>query len=357
MNVFQQVRDIESETDAQAEVRVRAARDTLMREMSRPRRKRSRARVWGGITLGGAATATAAIVAATVVGTTAVAPIAPDPAVAQVVNQVADLTLTAADAELQPGQYLRITKYNTFLAYWDADAANGFNMGSPENGEGAVLSETKVVMYVPADRSDDWIIDGTSPTEVKAVYGDPAAGQNYELSAGARDVQGLQAWPAGVRAGNDSWDQRFLALADTLPRDPEELLTWFRNDMEDMGDDEGESWSIFNIVVNALNLNALPADLRAALLRMLAYIPYLTVGPTVDNTVTIEWRSEQQPGMPDPSGFGPLHVQSLVLDTSTGHILGYTDSYPERLATVAPADIPHYAVRYEVDIVDEAPAP
>src|SRR5699024_10012855 len=125
-----------------------------------------------------------AAVTAIVVGSVLAPPVTPETtaAAATVQHEAADATRYAAASDPVPGQYLRIEEVTEQLV---TDAGNG--VPRDPSADAGFVERTTTVYYVPADRSDDWIVDETAPREVVQLIGD-----------------GAEAFLASVRAGGET---------------------------------------------------------------------------------------------------------------------------------------------------------
>lgn len=367
MDVLELVREIENTPDDGAADRIAESRRTLVAAMAGRPTAPHRTWVWGG------ALGTAAAVAAvtTIVVANTVSPVIPESASAAAVAVLKDAAgnvMAGDDPVVAPGQYLRIRETYELLSLWDADAdpatsdeyVAGFNMSSFDNAEGAIRAQGVRDLYVPSDRSGDWILDDRQTNEVLDVYGDPAALPAYQRMVEhypERDADpgGIEALPGGLQSGDpdttddDEFYAWFHEQYDEMPRDPGQLLSWYRQHLSTSDDDS----YIFSTIGRVLSSDLMPADLRAASLQVLALLGGVDVAQTRGDVTTLELRTEIGPG----SDLGDEFVQQADIDTSTGRITGYRESYPNRPASVVPADVPWAAWSIEVGVVDVAPQP
>lgn len=169
MDVLELVREINTNDAPVGEEQINIARQALLRRIVRDERAVSRnRRRWAGasVAIGG--------VAITVIAVSVLVPARVDPAAAAVLENAADVTINAVDTQLAPGQYLRIQTDDATLWKWDADISDPesrFNNAYRGDAEaGLVVRETRV-LYVPADRSGDWIWDWSGDEEVIETFG------------------------------------------------------------------------------------------------------------------------------------------------------------------------------------------
>jgi len=367
MELLTLVRDIDNAPDNTAPERIARSRAQVLEALAERPRRRARW-VWGGSAVAGSLAA-AGIVTAIVVGTI-VAPVATQPASAaavQVLGDAAKVVIAGVDPVVGPGQYLRIRETYELVSLWDidensdlSDPLTGFNTPTFTTSEGAVHARGSRDLYVPSDRSNDWILDDRTTNEVLAVYGDDRTLPAYERMVAAHpqrdaDPGGLDALPGGMQEWDpdfDDDDQYWDPLResyDEMPRDPQDLLGWYRENLTTSSDD----WYLFQAIGRFLSTDVMPADLRAASLRVLGLLGGVDVARTVDGVTTLE-----MPAQLDEGGeFGDLLVSELDIDTSTGRIVGSREVYPHRGTDLLPAGIPWVSWHVEVAVVDEAPAP
>lgn len=370
MDVSELVREIESAPDESAPERIRRSRARLVSAIADQRATRVRRRwVWGGSAVVG--TVSAAAVVATIVIAGAVAPVAPPPASAAavaVLDGAADLVIDAVDPVLAPGQYLRVRETYEVVSLWDADAdpassdstVAGFNTSELPTSEAAVHARGVRDLYVPGDRADDWILDDRFVNEVLDVFGDPAALAAYEglvqeLPERDADPGGIERLPGGLQmwdpddTNDDAYYDPFRESYEEMPRDPAQLLGWYREHLSTSDDDS----YLFSAIGRYLSTDLMPADLRAASLRVLGLLSGVDVERTEGVVTTLALRTDLGEG----SGFGDQLLSAIDIDTSTGRIVGIRESYPHRSTALLPAGLPWASWVIEVSVVDEAPQP
>jgi hypothetical protein len=368
MDVLELVREIENAPDDAAATRIAASRLTLLAATAeRPRRRVRRGWMWGGA-LG---TASAAAVVTTLVIAGTVAPVVSESASAAavaVLNDAAGKVMAGEDPAVGPGQYLRIRETYELVSLWDADAdaatsdeyVAGFNTSTFENAEGAVRTRGVRDLYVPGDRSGDWILDDRVPNEVLDVYGDQAAGPAYDRMADAypnrdADPDGIERLPAGLQSwdpeetSDDRFFDPFREFYDEMPREPAQLLAWYRQHLTTSEDGS----YLFSYITRALGTDLMPVDLRVATLHVLGLLGGVDVAGRSGAVTTLELRTRLGEG----SDLGEELVQQVDIDTASGRIVGYRDSYPtDRSTRALPADVPWSTWSIEVSVVDETPS-
>lgn len=357
MDVLERVRDI-SINDA-APVRdshINTARQALLREIAQEGRASShRRRRWIG------ATALAGGVAATVVVINVVAPASIDPAAAAVLQNAADVTINAVDTTLAPGQYLRIQTEGDTLWKWDVDMGSEswqrFNNGNRADAEAGIVVQTTDVLYVPADRSSDWIWDGSAPPAVVKTYGSRAdeAVADWKVNDKASDSgywPDIQVLPGGETRAADGDPHEYLLdsyrrLYPDMPRDPQALLDWFRARSGDPN--VADQW-VVSAIADTLSANLMPADLRAATLRALALVPGIRVADTQGNQTTLQYAS---------SDWLWTRTTQITIDTTAGMITAVSQKDTSNIPGGGniPASTPDTRTVVNTTVVDRAPTP
>lgn len=390
MELFELVRDIENTEEPSTAARIARSRAQVLAGLGEPRKPRIRARwVWGGtVAVGGLSTAT---IVASVIIAGMVSPVVVQPAsaaAAEVLNDAAEVVITGVDPVVGPGQYVKVSETYELVSLWDADSAGtvpvaGFNTATLPTSEGAVRVRGIRDLYVPSDRTGDWILDDRAANEVLEAWGDPRARAAYEQMAEIAALPpGTDADPAGIRvlpqgadgsgtsgsapqptpspgaAGSEvsappvdevGYFDRFRPFYDEMPRDPQQLLTWYRGHLTTSSSDS----YVFQSIGRWLGTNLMPRDLRAASLRALGLLGDVEVAATHGAITTLSLPIELGEG----GEFGELLVSELDIDTSTGQIVGIRETYPHRSTSLMPAGVPWATWQIEITVVDDAPMP
>lgn len=304
-----------------------------------------------GLGAGGLVAGTAVVVMA-VAGV--LTPAAPDAAAAEVLEQAAAVTVAVPDAQVTDGQFLRIQTVDEFVQFWDEDAADDGNgdtfafNASRDSAEAAVLVRDTRVLYVPADRSADWLYDWGDAEVVRSfgAQGERAAAE-WSSSPGAsiRERGTVQVLPGGVWPVGDGDVPPVPQLADgyrpyydVMPREPAALRDWLRA-RSGMTGAEGDRWVVASLA-DPSAINLMPADLRAAFFRAIALIPGFGVVDDDGGTATLRY---SVPGH---------RTTTIVIDTSLGLVDAIAESYGTGGVI---GDVPESVTRVVTEVVDEAP--
>ncbi|KQZ11802.1 hypothetical protein B5M43_013675 [Microbacterium sp. MEC084] len=296
MSLMDRVREIRADEARVDETQLGTARQALLREIGREQRKSTQRWVGFKVAAGGLA-AISAVVAGTLL-----VPLWTDQAAtaAEVLDQVADATISAQDTQLAPGQYLRVDRSWERVERWSSALADDDDPNThpfvpvTEPADGAIHLRKGSVLFVPADRSDDWVYD-TGPAEsVVASYGqagDRAAAEKDHW-IGESEPNQVIALPGGKSqflgrtALLDLPVSMWEATYEDMPRDPHELLQWYHDRYEaEGGRDEQyfDDW-LLGSFDDLLMVGLAPPDLRAAMFRMLGLVPEVTL-TSVDGDV------------------------------------------------------------------------
>ncbi|GAA2888725.1 hypothetical protein [Microbacterium esteraromaticum] len=364
MSLMERTRELGAH-DAHVEERtVAAARAALMREISHgaPARGRRRMPRWTGLGIG--SLVAGAAVTAIVIGSVLAPPTAQSASAAQVLNAAADVTIRAGDIAVPAGEYLLIRSSSEGVRYWDADMPvkpgeewMRFNNGNRADAEAALLTMGVRSLYVPADRSAEWI-SVNEPSPAAEALGDRArealADAATEPDQLQRETLRLAGGTQEIRDGQDGEGtvtqyldgRRFWA--DMPSTEPRELLAWMRARVGESADSIASDSSIVETLVDDPSLPLAPPEVRAAVLRTLAILDGSSVR-SVDGDVTtirFEWSTKWWTAWRD-----------IALDTERGLIVGVTDSGALTGEESAIGGLPDWQRRetYEVSVVDAAP--
>lgn len=320
-----------------------------MPKRANPRR---RALYWG-LGLSGVAIATAGTLAViSAAGGSAPAPIADPPVSASVLmkltgaSQLSDIT--AIDQPLRPGQYLKITTATEQLIKSSTEPTiTGMAPPGPETC--AAFSTRNVThMYVPVDRTDDWIVasEGDAITEHYGPKGEEFETAHYEVNKLAEPSvwshpNGEMFPDAEYSVQSDTFD--FLrADYASMPRDPDELYAWFEARIGTPNPYEGTmERQVANLMLRTLEWNLPPADLRGPMIAAIAKSGAFEVLRVSDQTVTL-------------TNAEGAYVTTIVIDTRNGNLVSKSVSWGDE-GGVVPVGTAQYATSLTMEVVDQAP--
>lgn len=341
MLLMERVREIGADESRVEDASVRAARQVLTREIARnvrPDRVHRRWRALAGMGIGGLAAGAA--VTAIVVGSVVAPPAAPSASAADVLNDAAKATLTATVLDPAPGQYIRIQEVSTLTIGWTAEeeSPDGGFWDSRESGTTASVRQSRS-LYVPADRSDDWVEDYAESTELLALTGPDAEQAEKGLDQLEFSVR-VEVYPGGLQSITEvdgaepgTVDQiarnGLSCYYDEMPREPRLLVEWLDNYAYTT-----PSACPPPQITEPVDFNLAPAELRATMFQALALVDGARVERIDGDITTIAF----------PDGGESNWMETVNVDTAQGLIVGR--------GTV---DADSWASRINVTIVDEIP--
>lgn len=221
---------------------------------------------------------------------------------AEVLNDAAAATIKTSDPVVVPGQYLKIE-------------TTAVSMGAEtnENGEThAWLGEHRDQLYVPSDRSGEWIWHrgpGVATTFfTEAARAVEAAQDKNPQPEHLRATEGaFYGTPQTIIHGMETKE-----AIRTLPRDPHQLLTLIY--LRTLGAGPTPEIEALVTIADTLRTGVIPADLRAALYKAAALIPGVTI---VDRQANLDGRTGIAIGIP-----GEISRQEIIIDPATGLLIG-----------------------------------
>lgn len=295
--------------------------DTAFTPMKARRRRRTVA--WAGFSALGAACVTVALVATDVLGIAGWNGGA-DPAAASMLHSAAAATVKVNDPVVGPGHYLFIRTDGVFgiVGTLEEDAERIRESGGDIQPSDDVSALEKVhdELYVPADRSDDWVSIRCTPTPFR-TFGprSEAFAEEQAAISDEYDPDAIRRYPggttfSGVTIGGYHDGLHSRDDYDALPRDPRRLLDVIHELNGNSGpsrDGQALQW-----IIDALRGGTAPADFRAALYQAAANIPGVEV---TDNQATLNGTT----GI----AIGRVEVASrirhdMIIDPATGQFIG-----------------------------------
>ncbi|WP_378031213.1 CU044_5270 family protein [Actinoplanes sp. GCM10030250] len=251
--------------------------------------------------------------------------------VAQTLSTAADAQIRTVDEPVPPGKYRYI-------------ATHAVNVGLAPPA--AVLFGTRDEMWVPADPAGVWFQLRTDTGERTRLSGtdrqvedaglETVRSQPERLSGACGEFHPGQGGRCGAQ-GN--WQQPTGMFVAALPRDPGALFERLRADTEGHGQDPDQEVLVY--AADALRSGMLPAVVRAALYRALAYLPTLEI---TERRATLDGHTGTALGI---SAAGQR--KEIVVDPVTGSFVGERTRLTEAMDGMAAGTvIGSSTVRYAV---------
>jgi hypothetical protein len=269
----------------------------------------------GGFSVAAAAVVAVALLMGNVTGTVGGA----SASAAEILDRAAAHSPAAVDYRLQPGQFLAITTTTNSLF-----RVGPAGVGDPSGRDTAGwLEQSEDVLYVPADRSDDWTwVRDMSPStpgdSAIAFFGTGAQQARTKWFSQSKAEPADATWrlPGGVvpgPAGDDTvYALNFLPESQEMPHEAKQLLSWYRERESVRATDTSADFAIFGTIGESLRWNLASADLREAMLGAIALMPGVTVtdsGKHAESTATLSMTSG-------------AHRNEITIDTKTGLVIG-----------------------------------
>lgn len=249
------------------------------------------------------------------------------PAAADALDRAASAAdITALDPSAAADQYWKITTEGESL------------VGSSEDDRFVYwLEQSTRTDYAAVDGSrPTWIQDG--PGTVTAVFNDPDVevgevrdnAETYTSNLAPNDVPG-------------SWQGPNAAWLAELPRDPGALRERLYDDTAGHG--RSRDGEVLVYVADVLRSGIVPAELRAALFRVLETVPGVDIVARHDDGMISIGRLETVDG----------ERQEIIIDPSTGAYVGERQTAMEYMDGAIPPGTVIYDVEVTTTLVDEVP--
>lgn len=239
----------------------------------------------------------------------------------QVLTRTAEGITFTDDLVPGPGQYLRVDyrMEQTSAARWGGGGPQALAYGRSR--------------YIPAD-SDAMVVDVPTPTD---------------MSDGSTRQAPSEAYPAGSMEIHALPGQLGVEHLDDVPRDRDALLQFFRDRYA--GGSVSRDENLFVQLTDTLRTPGLPADLRSALVSVLAQAP----GVRIEEGVTLrDGRTGIAVGRAEPLRMGSL--ERVVLDPATGQVIGEQAFAGVQIGGFRIAELIDESTT-RLSVVDEAPTP
>lgn len=258
---------------------------------------------------------------------------------AQLLERAADISIRTSDPVLAPGQFLKIDDAQTTYSGPPAD--------SPQVGHW--LATNRIITYVPADGGNSWMVVRTQLPPADIVGGTEA-----EADAARQFASDTEADSPlhGVFTGTNGRGDYYAPTGGDFsiyPRNVDLLYTYFDLTVQGSSSHNQAIW----VGVNDLLREAtVPADLRAALYRVLARIPGVTVQ---ENSVELGGRTGVAFTRVDPDSMVNQR-EELIVDTESGQVIGTRTVLlqPEEARNI-PAGTVTYSNSIHTSVVDGLP--
>jgi hypothetical protein len=289
-----------------------------------PARRPRRPWIW----VGSAVAATCALTGVFVFGGALGAPVGADPAAAAVLGAAATAARDVVDPVVGPGQYLEVRTDAIYAASGtteaDAEEARERDTTTEASDVTSFLERDLRALWVPADRSADWIEVRCARVPVQ-TFGPRS--ETFAAESGGVEDNARQVFPGGKTEYGAPITMLDADSAADLPRDPHQLLERIYQENGNAGpsrDGEALVW-----LADRLRSGTVPAELRSVFYDTAALIPGVTI---TEEQATLNGRTGTAIGRDEgENGFR----QDIIIDPATGEFIG------ERQVLLRPgADLP-----------------
>ncbi|MFV9423496.1 CU044_5270 family protein [Microbacterium sp. S1037] len=289
-----------------------------------PGRRPRRPWMW----VGSAVAATCALTGVFVFGGALGAPGGADPAAAAVLGAAATAARDVVDPVVGPGQYLEVRTDAIYAASGtteaDTEEARERDTTTEASDVTSFLERDLRALWVPADRSADWIEVRCARVPVQ-TFGPRS--ETFAAESGGVEDNARQVFPGGKTEYGAPITMLDADSAADLPRDPHQLLERIYQENGNAGpsrDGEALVW-----LADRLRSGTVPAELRSVFYDTAALIPGVTI---TEEQATLNGRTGTAIGRDEgENGFR----QDIIIDPATGEFIG------ERQVLLRPgADMP-----------------
>ncbi len=263
-----------------------------------------------------------------------------------VLERMAVLAPASAGSQIAAGRYLKLESRVEQLVL--ANATQAFDVPRDAATSGWVVASTYTT-YIPADRSAEWVRVFHGDRTLVSTFGPDAAARFAEWDASFAyfdstlppggivyrergGMPGTASEPGGLLLASDAYFAR-------LPRDPDALYAWYASTA-------GEPGAEFMLIVQDLETNAAPPELRAAMFRALSRTPGVTIAEAAGSVVTLQrsWTYA-----------GESRTNAVTVDTASGLVLASTMTRGSG-GSLVPDSLPDSRTVTTITPVDSAPA-
>lgn len=255
----------------------------------------------------------------------------------------------------QQGQYLRIVTTDDALMYRGPGATvyqwNHRPYDFPPIS--AALMRTTSQLYVPADRTGDWISsEGPKNERLQFFSQDVSGGNQVAWDNMYPFFPQVQEWssPGGALVGGGDGLHGSLESYAGYPTDPQALLQLLRDQMLAAGyaaDEVDEV--VVQLLIEELTFNFAPPVVRAAFVGALALSDRTEVVATNGTVVTYRLRV---------TAVSVPQTQWISIDTATGWVTEHSSRFDRTAGAdqdMVPSDVPDIRRTFTVSIVDALP--
>lgn len=243
------------------------------------------------------------------------------------------------------GQYLKIERETNDLVLYGATNPDSLFDASRADAVAAWTVRSHWTIFVPADRSGEWIQEFANDSQFTAFYGDAAEARAQEWLGSGSGQPFFQRTPGGLgEPGPGEPSRASDAYYAEFPRDPAALLEWIRTTNGATDGSEQSVGTVTEALLQELEYDTAPADLRAAMYEALALLPNATVAGVDGDITTISFSANA----------GRWVRKDISIDMTTGLVVG-SSIRQDSGSGIVPDDVPDISTKISVSVVDSAP--
>ena len=225
---------------------------------------------------------------------------------AEVLNAAATATINSSDLVVPPGQYLKVETVGSYTSQDLTGTAGSHQYNSVSS------------LYIPADRSDQWVWVRDEPAPTLATNPNDLAAATKSWLGMASDEKHRV-----VRGHPEDADNSMFSTPTALEsysRDPKVLLEQIGGSSKDSSRTSATAWVK---ITDLLQTGLIPADLRAALYKTAVLIPGISLLGTDE---TLNGRSGDAIGLVVTSRETDASAasirQTIIIDPDNGQMIG-----------------------------------
>ena len=253
---------------------------------------------------------------------------------AQVLNDAAETTIQTSDPVVGPGQYLRIDSNNVWLSSSTDETGKTYSWLDTETG----------TMYIPADRSGEWVWLRSARTPTTFFDEEARAyAETTHTNLQGQELRGPEGRFYGPADNGTAPSEEYL---NDLPRDPYKLLNSIYK--RTIGQGRSVDGQALVFIADLLRTGIVPADLRASLYKAAALIPGVTI---TDTQANLDGRTGIAIGRIENAS---SMRQDIIIDPDTGLLIGEREITLEPLDKI-PAGTAITLTSIETTVSDSAP--
>ncbi|MFB4352223.1 hypothetical protein RAC69_03680 [Microbacterium sp. LS_15] len=265
--------------------------------------------------------------------------------VGSVLESAAGATVSGGVPEAAPGQYLRVEHQTTQLVLYQPTGQYTQHNATRATATAAWVAPGTYVTYIPGDRSQEWVTVFEPKTSISQTFGPEGEALAAEWLGNALKERIVDRHVGGVDDGSDPQLGSDAYYAQ-IPRDPRQLLEWYRSSLA--GDVLDHDSQVASMIIHELERNAAPSDLRAALLLALREMPNGRIlgvdGSLVTLGFSFTWTSDQFDSW----------TETITVDTASGFVSASSRTLGSG-GSLVPESLPNSSVVTSISVVDDAP--